>query len=194
MKTAPFFPFMKGSVIMPNWACGSVSITGTKQNVVKFINRFIHDDDNDTTLKSRRFFARSFTNDTKKSVLEDVEEAFHDLPLGSKNVFSLPISFAWSAESCLIDGYPQDHPDDCSTLSAACIEDQVSVEIQTEEGGMGFEESIACDTEGVITSECTDLVPFICKVCGTECGFASFNSPVDQVCYECGDTGYESVE
>ena len=179
---------------MPNWACGSASITGIKPNVIKFVSRFIHDEDVGTDDRNELYFARSFTNDKRQSVLEDVEGAFHGIPEGIEGRFDLSVDFAWSAHSCLIDGYPQNNPDHCITLAAACVEDQVSVEIYTEEGGIGFEEYIFCDKQGQLTDTSTDLLPYKCRSCGNLMSLASFYDPDEYACWECGDVGLDPYE
>ena len=176
---------------MPNWACGFVSITGTKPNVEKFVGRFIHDEGVDSDIPKHLYFARSFTNDSQQSVLDAVETAFHGSSVESERTFDMSVDFAWSAYSCLIDGYPQGDPDHCITLAAACAEDKVSAEIRTEEGGIGFDEYISCDKQGALTSNCTDLLPYKCKNCGAITSIASFTDEDEVECYECGEVGLD---
>jgi hypothetical protein len=177
---------------MPNWACGSVSVTGTKQNISKFISRFIYEDDSETEITDRRFFARSFTNDYKQSVLEELENIFIDLPEGSEGVFVLAVDFAWSAHSCLIDGYPQKNPE-CITLGDACVEDHVSVIIQTEESGNDFEEFVSCDRLGQVSSFDKNLTLHKCLSCGTVTCISSFQDADESACFECDNIGLEPV-
>jgi len=177
---------------MPNWACGSVSITGTKSNVVSFVSRFIHDEGVETDQK-HRFFARSFTNDKKQSVLDAVEEAFQEIPADAEYTFDLAVDFAWSAHSCLIDGYPQDNSQECITLSIACIADRVSVEITTEECGMCFTEYITCDKTGDLTSECEDFQEYKCKNCGEVMSLSPSDDPEEAECFECENLGFEPI-
>ena len=177
---------------MPNWACGSVSISGTKVNIEKFVSRFIHEEESGTKGQDCRYFARSFTNDRKQSVLDEVGKVFDGAEANAERSFDLSVDFAWSAYSCLIDGYPQGDPE-CITLNAACVEDQVSAEIITEEGGIGFEEYIFCDKNGELTAECKDLLPYKCKSCGTEQSMASFVDAEEFSCYECGAFGLEAA-
>jgi len=180
---------------MPNWACGLVLVTGTKPNVINFISRFIHSDDSGkSAASSPKFFARSFTNTTRQAILEDIKTLFAGQPADAKDEFSLPVDFAWSAHSCLIQGYPQDFPTECITLMDACKEDQVSVEISTEESGMYFEEYITCDNHGQMTSESKELLTYKCPHCGNTMGLASFIDTDEYGCYECGETGLEPVD
>ena len=126
---------------------------------------------------------------SRQSVLADVESAFVGLPAEVEGTFELFIDFAWSAHSCLIEGYPQEFPDNCITLADACIAGQVSVEIQTEEPGMCFEEHIICDKLGLLTDEEKELQSYTCPSCGLTTGLASFNDPDDYECPECGEVG-----
>ena len=176
---------------MPNWAYGSVSITGTKQNIFMFANRFIceDDEDNPTQLRKQKFFARSFVQSPRQVVHDDIEIIFSDIPANIVGEFPLDVEFAWSAHCCLIDGYPQKFPTECITLVDACKEDHVSVEIITEEGGMCFEEYITCDEHGHMTSESKELVQYECPNCGTMMGIASFIDTNGYSCYECGECG-----
>lgn len=45
---------------MPNWAFGTVKVTGTREGVKSFVERFISSDDQ-STVPGKRFFARSFS-------------------------------------------------------------------------------------------------------------------------------------
>ena len=44
---------------MPNWAFGYVNVTGTRDGIKSFIERFVSEDD-PSTIPGKRFFARSF--------------------------------------------------------------------------------------------------------------------------------------
>jgi hypothetical protein len=174
---------------MPNWACGTVSITGTRFCVHKFANRFIHVDDADNDSKQgSRYFARSFSSFTRVGVAEEIESLF-DGPPETEATFCLPIDFAWSAYSCLIDGYPQECPEQCITLSEACQADWVSVEIQTCEPGMYFEEAILCDKSGIVDAQSRELSTCICPNCGASDAYPSFADLDEYECLECGAIG-----
>ena len=181
---------------MPNWAFGTATITGTESSVIKFVNRFIFDGDEDRDYENReqKYFARSFTNNLHDDVLKKLAEVFCGLSADDTGVFELPVDFAWSAQNCLIDGYPQDYPDYCITLSTACIEDQVSVEITTEEEDMSFREFINCDNQGQLSSNCKCIMPCKCRNCGSIFGLVSFNDAYKYSCYECGEVGLDPVE
>lgn len=175
---------------MPNWACGSVSITGTKTNIINFASRFIYDDDlaDETELRKRKFFARSFTNVSRKSVLDEIKEEFTGLPDSTELEFSMFVDFAWSAQGCLIDGYPIRSLHECITLMDACKADHVTVELTTEESGMCFEEYIFCDSNGDYSAESTDMPEYKCSKCGECICYPSTADINDLQCYECGES------
>lgn len=176
---------------MPNWAMGEVQITGLKAGVSAFAKRFICDDQSES---GTRYFARSFTDTSEKALTESVEEFFKNAAVDEERTFCLDISFAWSAYSCLLDGYPQQFASQCITLSEACFEDHVSVEIRTSETGMCFEEFISCDSNGECVSTCESLKEYKCPECGeTQC-LASFEDPDEAECCECGCVGLDLVE
>lgn len=49
---------------MPNWAFGTVKVTGTREGIKSFVERFISSDDQ-STVPGKRFFARSFRADAR---------------------------------------------------------------------------------------------------------------------------------
>lgn len=170
---------------MPNWAMGQVTVTGKRENIVSFVERFVSDDV-PSTIPGKKFFARSFLNDCHENVLmymtepddpaEDCELTFH-------------VSFAWSAYSCIISGYPERNPDECITLIDACVEDRVNVHIQTYELGMCFEEDITCTADGDLTDTEKDLSRAKCPHCGAFQSVGSFDDLDDLECDECGELG-----
>ena len=180
---------------MPNWACGTVSITGPKQNILKFTDRFIYADQADSGKNQEHpYFARSFSSFTRSGVNDEIEALFPDCPPESEETFCLPISFAWSAYSCLIDGYPQDFEEECITLSDACRLDGVSVKIQTDEPGMCFEEEIYCNKNGNVDAQSRELTVQICPRCGAVNSFPSFADSDMCVCIDCGEIGLKQPE
>jgi len=173
---------------MPNWAMGDVSITGTRTEVLAFSDRFIADDA-ESTVPGKKYFARSFVDIPRKTLHGDIEDFFRHAAEDEERTMSLLVTFAWSAMSCLIDGYPQHNTKDCITLAEACVEDHVSVEIHTSETGMCFEEEITCDKSGFITNVERDLQRFVCPECGESSWLASFEDPDDYECWECSHEG-----
>ena len=129
---------------MPNWAFGYVNVTGTRDGIKSFIERFVSEDD-PSTIPGKRFFARSFIQSKRQAFIDEAMSEFSEPAVDAKASYSFVASFAWSAYSCLIGGYPQNSPSECLTLSEACAEDGVSVMIQTSEPGICFEEHITCD-------------------------------------------------
>ena len=129
---------------MPNWAFGYVNVTGTRDGIKSFIERFVSEDD-PSTIPGKRFFARSFIQSKRQAFIDEAMKEFSEPAVDAKASYSFVASFAWSAYSCLIGGYPQNSPSECLTLSEACAEDGVSVMIQTSEPGICFEEHITCD-------------------------------------------------
>ena len=180
---------------MPNWCGGNVSVTGTKPNVINFVNRFIHDEDIVSGIHEGRCFARSFTNDSRQTALDDIAKVFDGMPDNTEHEFDFFVNFAWNAHYCIIDGYYiACDPDNCITLDAACVEDQVSVDILTEECSEGFEEHITCDKTGRLISENKDLLSYMCMDCGAEMSISSFTNPDEYECCECGGSELESID
>lgn len=177
---------------MPNWAYGPVTITGTRQNISRFVSRFIFDEDRKLNSNRRYFFARSFTNCSKAEVMQNIKLRFEDSEKEDVKTFCLDIDFAWSARGCL-DGHYSENAMQCISLEDACILDDVSVEIQTEEGGERIEEYIFCDEYGTSDINSSNMPEFACKKCGNTMGIASFNDPNESSCCECGSYNWEPI-
>lgn len=175
---------------MPNWAMGDVFITGTRKKVLEFSDRFITED-NQSTVPGKRFFARSFIDIPRKTLRADIEDFFRHATDDEERTMSFFVSFAWSAMSCLIDGYPQSNTQECITLAEACVEDHVSVEIHTSEPSMCFEEEIACDYNGNTTNIRRDLSVFVCPECGATTCLSAFEDPDEAECCNCGHEGLD---
>lgn len=60
---------------MPNWAFGNVKVTGTREGVKSFVERFISSDDQ-STVPGKRFFARSFSEQMREQSVKDAMEEF----------------------------------------------------------------------------------------------------------------------
>ena len=178
---------------MPNWAFGYVNVTGTRDGIKSFIERFVSEDD-PSTIPGKRFFARSFIQSKRQAFIDEAMKEFSEPAVDAKASYSFVASFAWSAYSCLIGGYPQNSPSECLTLSEACAEDGVSVMIQTSEPGICFEEHITCDDTGTVEHTEKDLLAYKCRHCGEITSFASFEDPDDQECPECGNCGFDRCE
>ena len=177
---------------MPNCACGNVEVTGTKTGLMAFVNRFL--DYNGKQGKTQtKYFARSFLDTDWESVIDEIEYQTKKKPEEDITTVSFPVSFAWSAYSCVISGYPEQWPDTCVTLGFACRQDHVSVHIQTEEPGMYFEEDIYADEDGDISYSSEDLKTARCRSCGSTQGTASFVDLDDLECWECGSMEMELI-
>ena len=144
------------------------------------------------------YFVTAFDHSTQEQGTATSKDAFmkefSEPAVDAKASYSFVASFAWSAYSCLIGGYPQNSPSECLTLSEACAEDGVSVMIQTSEPGICFEEHITCDDTGTVEHTEKDLLAYKCRHCGEITSFASFENPDDQECPECGNCGFDRCE
>ena len=176
---------------MPNWAMGSVEVTGKAAGVISFVERFL--DWNDREVPKKKYFARSIVDEDRSTLIEQVKNEGRRSPENEDTRIVFGASFAWSAYSCLISGYPQAAPEKCITLEQACCEDKVSVQIYTEEPGMYFEEALQCDADGNVDYSCDELTQVRCRHCGATQGISS-HADLDEVeCYECGKTCFEYV-
>jgi hypothetical protein len=178
---------------MPNWAYGPVSITGTKQNVLNFARRFIHDDDIAKDEKPPLFFYRSFIGGTWKGTVKEIEAVYKASSAETVNTVTLYVSFAWSAHGCLVAGKLKEYPE-CIALGTACKEDCVSVEIRTEEPGVGFDEVIYCSRDGLVIAESHDMPTYSCPKCGGSQSVPTYEDAKEQSCYECGAIGLAARE
>lgn len=178
---------------MPNWAFGNVKVTGTREGITSFIERFVSEDD-PSTVAGKRFFARSFIHEKRQELIDEAMAEFENKAPEDTAEYTFVAMFAWSAYSCLIDGYPQRNDKECITLAEACVEDQVSVVIQTSEPGMCFEEHITGDEGGTVIHEERELSTYKCRHCGETMALASFEDPEDQDCPECGECGFDRCE
>ena len=178
---------------MPNWAFGTVKVTGTREGVKSFVERFISSDDQ-STVPGKRFFARSFSEQKREQSVKDAMEEFEGKADNETAEHSFLIMFAWSVWSCMIDGYPQRNDAECITLSEACMEDHVAVEIRSTETGMCFEEHVTCDEDGNLNHAERDLSRCKCRNCGEISLFGSFEDLDDAECSECGECGFDRCE
>lgn len=178
---------------MPNWAFGEVKVTGTREGVKSFIERFVSSDEQ-STIPGKRFFARSFTHMTREQSIKDALNEFEGKAVDAVLEHSFEAMFAWSVWSCVIDGYPQRNATECITLSEACVEDQVSVEICSSETGLCFEEHVTCDAEGNVDHTERDLIRCKCRNCGEISSFGSFEDLDEAECLECGEYGFDRCE
>ena len=128
---------------MPNWACGFVSVRGKPENIKNFCKLFVFEDEANTGIpKQGKYFARSFVHQSWANFVKDYD-------LGDTTGVEFNVDFAWSAWSCLIEGYPQKDKKHCITLKSACKKHNVKVSITTEEDAMSFAESIIANKNKV---------------------------------------------
>ena len=168
-------------------------MTGTREGVKSFVERFISSDDQ-STVPGKRFFARSFSEQKREQSVKDAMEEFEGKADNETAEHSFLIMFAWSVWSCMIDGYPQRNDAECITLSEACMEDHVAVEIRSTETGMCFEEHVTCDEDGNLNHAERDLSRYKCRNCGEISHFGSFEDLDDAECSECGECGFDRCE
>ena len=157
------------------------------------MERFISSDDQ-STVPGKRFFARSFSEQKREQSVKDAMEEFEGKADNETAEHSFLIMFAWSVWSCMIDGYPQRNDAECITLSEACMEDHVAVEIRSTETGMCFEEHVTCDEDGNLNHAERDLSRCKCRNCGEISLFGSFEDLDDAECSECGERGFDRCE
>lgn len=86
---------------MPNWAFGTVKVTGTREGVKSFVERFISSDDQ-STVPGKRFFARSFSEQKREQSVKDAMEEFEGKADNETAEHSFLIMFAWSVWSCMM--------------------------------------------------------------------------------------------
>lgn len=174
----------------PNWCSGDVHLEGTKEQIIEFCKLFVFEDD-DENVNDRRFFARSFANETWKDYYN-----IYLKNLASEDSVDVPVDFAWSAFSCLIEGYPQEFKD-CMTLKEAIKKTGIkSVEITTTEPGMAFEEQINYDSVkdgSVIETKAYSMGTLKCKDCG-ECSPLMENCDDSRICQGCESDNVELME
>lgn len=105
------------------------------------------------------------------------------------------IEYALGPDCPLPEGeYPQRNDAECITLSEACMEDHVAVEIRSTETGMCFEEHVTCDEDGNLNHAERDLSRCKCRNCGEISLFGSFEDLDDAECSECGERGFDRCE
>lgn len=178
---------------MPNWAFGEVKVTGNREGIKSFLERFISDDES-PTVPGKRYFARSFTEESREQSIKDAMDQFNGKADDATAEYSFLVMFAWSVWSCMIEGYPQRNEKECITLGEACVEDHVSVEIRSTETGMCFEEHVTCDGNGNLNHTERDLSCCKCRNCGEISHFGSFEDLDDAECPECGECGFDRCE
>ena len=170
---------------MANYAFASVEITGTKESVLAFADRFYCFDEQDGIRPGK--FKGSYADYSHDDLTASIEAFFRTADPGCRRTFVLDACFAWSAEGCL---FPSQE-DKFISLATACAKDGVDVEVRSVEQSSGFEEYISGESSGAVHAETHDLQPFCCPVCHAEQLLASFEDPDDAECCECGHIGLD---
>lgn len=73
---------------MPNWSFGYVNVTGTRDGIKSFIERFVSEDD-PSTIPGKRFFARSFIQSKRQAFIDEAMKNSPSLPSMPKQVTRL---------------------------------------------------------------------------------------------------------
>ena len=175
---------------MPNWAWGTFRVTGRQEAVEAFAERLLTED-TVPAVPGVRHFARTFSGRTRSALREEIRAVFAGLPPGAEAVCCLDADFAWSAEQCLLDGYPQRAPEECISLPEACRADGVDAELWTKEPLGSFEEHIRCTRRGYVRASWQELQEVWCRRCGAVAARASFEALDDLFCGECGASDFD---
>ena len=171
---------------MPNWAIGTVSVHGTKGNILKFTERFICNDEVDSKpAEHGLYFNRSYAQAERAEIVAKIKK----LPSEGISTFELLVSFAWCVDSCLIR--VRNH-DEHITLADACKADEVSVSIYAEENDT--EEIISCDSDGYLDYICNYMPKYECPHCGNVMSLQSKSAAGDFECCDCGELGLVLME
>jgi len=166
---------------MPNNCSFSMSIEGKTEDIKEFTKLFIFDDDKN--VKKPPYFARTFLEDYKDHK-EFLEEHKEDIKKGEVDINGW---CAWSCWSCWFEGYPNGK--ECVTLEWAMKKYNIKVDIESEEGGHGFEEKIETENKKPIYSS-KDMPVHRCNKCGNEQIVASYEILSDVECCECESYGF----
>lgn len=114
---------------MPNWADCEMSVVLPSKNADKFENLFL-ERDSENNKEKERYFARCFKHYSER------ENNKH----GLTRLF-IHFDAAWSLNSCMVDGYPQESEGKCPTLEDVCKEmNVVRLSAYSREPGLEFEE------------------------------------------------------
>ena len=171
---------------MPNWCFGMVSVSGKPEKVKEFCKLFVFADEaNKDNSKQGKYFAKSFVQQDWASFVKDYD-------LGDTTGVDFSVDFAWSAWSCLIEGYPQRNKRHCITLKSACKKYGVKVEIKTEEPSLGFEEIIVADKVDVFYD--SKKMPLFECVCGATQYVSSDTDLKDIECWDCEKCGVGKIK
>ena len=178
---------------MPNWAFGDVVVTGTRKAVTSFAERFVSEHE-PKTIPGKRHFGRSFLDDDRAYVMDVIRDRFEGKRHDEQASVPITVSFANSANACLIFRYPVVKPEDCISLSDACKEDHVSVHIHTFLFDEGSEEDITCTADGELHYDGYSMYRMKCSHCGEEQSVSRLEKLEEAECSECGEKGLVMME
>ena len=166
---------------MPNNCFFSMNVKGKTEDIKGFMKYFIFQEDEGK--KTGQYLARTFLDNWKSydDFLEEHKEYIED---GEINFTGW---CAWSCWSCWFEGYP-DEKTGCIKIQDLVKKYNGKIEVESEEGGMGFEEFIETDDNGEVLYSSKDMPTYKCK-CGYEEGVASHQNIKDYECCECGKIG-----
>ena len=167
---------------MPNNCYFGIDISGKPKDIKKFLKYFIYDKDMGN--KKGKYLARTFIEEYD-NVEECIKEKSKEIEGGAVFIYGW---CAWSCYSCWIEGYPQDHKD-CVKIEDICKKHKISIKAESEEGGMGFEELITCDSEGNGFVECYDMPEYECLECHETTIKSSCRPMEDIYCGHCDSVG-----
>lgn len=173
---------------MPNWARGLVDVTGTKEAVISFINRFYFAD-RPCDLSEGKMFAGAAALGSYEDAIHQIALLFSSTEGPPERLLQLDAEFAWSAYTALVAINPDELLGHCITLQDACRQDGVDISIVTTDPAMCFREQISCTRTGAIRKVEQDLSDtVICKRCGISFKSHPLSDLDGLTCTECGGT------
>jgi hypothetical protein len=135
---------------MPNWTETEMAVVLPTRNVKAFKDLFLSQNPKENEGK-KEYFGRTF--------IDDSSEEKNKLGLSCLHV---TCECAWSAYSCLIEGYPGGDGHHCPTIKEAIDKNEVKrLTLYSKEPGIGFEETMTFDREKSpeVKYESRDLFP-----------------------------------
>lgn len=129
---------------MPNWCYGEIRVKGKEENKRKFLHFFLTENEEENK-KKERYFARSWLINSLEEIEKWIEE----------DVLIFGVEVAWSINSCMVNGYPNDNS--CPTIMDVSRELELDIQIASEEQGIGFTEFYHIKNGVVLIDECDDF-------------------------------------
>lgn len=136
---------------MPNWADCEMSVVLPSKNADKFENLFL-ERDSENNKEKERYFARCFKHYSERETNKH----------GLTRLF-IHFDAAWSLNSCMVDGYPQESEGKCPTLEDVCKEmNVIRLSAYSREPGLEFEEQMLYSSENGFFYDSRDMY---CEPC-----------------------------